>query len=336
MNSNISIKNTIGTLSNCIGNTPMIYIQSLSKITGCHIWGKAEFMNPGGSVKDRTALGIITTAEKNQTLKPGMCIIEGTAGNTGIGLAMIAASKGYKCKVVMPNNQSEEKYQILTAYNAEILKVPPCPFSDQNHFYHTARKISESEPEKYFWANQFENLANYEIHYQTTGPEIWNQLHDKIDIFCSSSGTGGSLGGISCFLKEKNKTISTVLIDPMGSGLYHYFHSKEMKSQGSSVTEGIGIMRLTENFKKALIDDALQIDDQKMISMLYHVAYNDGLLIGTSAGLNLYGAYELAKKNQNSGKNIVTLLCDSALRYQSKVFNPQWLKEKNLNATQTI
>lgn len=323
-------------IQDIVGKTPLLYLPSLSKKTGCHIYAKAEYLNPGGSVKDRTALGIIQDAETRGVLKSGMTIVEGTAGNTGIGLATIAAQRGYKCLMVLPNNQSVEKYQTLEALNVEVRKVPPCPFADQNHFYHQARRISESDPGKYFWANQFENTANFQIHYETTGPEIWQQTNQKVDFFCAAVGTGGTLAGVSKYLKEKNRNCGIVLLDPMGSGLYEYIKTGQIKSVGTSVTEGIGIMRLTENFKQAKIDQALQINDDQMITMLYYLAKHEGLLIGTSAALNVYGAYQLGLKNRNSGKNIVTILCDSALRYQSRVFNSEWLKEKKLTPADNI
>ncbi|MBL7557196.1 MAG: cysteine synthase A [Bdellovibrionaceae bacterium] len=323
-------------IQDIVGNTPLLYLPSLSKKTGCHIYAKAEYLNPGGSVKDRTALGIIKDAEARGVLKTGMTIVEGTAGNTGIGIATMAAQRGYRCLMVLPNNQSTEKYQTLEALNVEVKKVPPCPFADQNHFYHQARRISESDPQKYFWANQFENIANFQIHYETTGPEIWQQLSHKVDVFCAAVGTGGTLAGVSKYLKEKNPKSEIVLLDPMGSGLFEYINNGQIKSSGSSVTEGIGIMRLTENFKQAKVDKALQIDDQKMITMLYYLAKHEGLLIGTSAALNVYGAYQLALRYQNSGKNIVTILCDSALRYQSKVFNSEWLSEKKLTPAENL
>lgn len=312
-----------------IGNTPLVKIESLSEVTGCEIFAKAEFLNPGGSVKDRTALGIILQAEKDGRLKPGMTIVEGTAGNTGIGIALIANRRGYKAKIVMPNNQSQEKYQVLEAFGAEIIRVEPCPFANQNHFYHTARKISEENP-NHFWANQFENTANCQIHYSTTGAEIWRQTEGKIDAFISAVGTGGTIAGVSKYLKEKNKNVHVRLVDPFGSGLYSYFKTGEIQSTGSSITEGIGIMRLTENFKLAQIDSAVQVSDQDMINTLYHLAQTEALLVGTSAALNVFAAYQYALENRGKGLKIVTILCDSALRYQSKIFNTQFLREKNL------
>lgn len=319
-----------GTVSEVVGNTPLIKISSLSQLTGCEIFGKAEFLNPGGSIKDRAALGIILQAEKDGYLKPGYTIVEGTAGNTGIGIATLSAQRGYKCLIVMPNNQSAEKYKTLEALGVQLVTVDPCPFANQNHFYHTARRLAEEHPHT-FWANQFENTANYQFHYQTTGPEIWQQTRGRVDAFVCSVGTGGTLAGVSCALKEKNPLVHILLVDPMGSGLYSHFKTGQMVSTGTSFTEGIGIMRLTANYKKARVDNAVQVNDQEMISMLYHVAQHDGLLIGTSAALNVFAAYKYALQNKNKGLRIVTMLCDSALRYQSKVFNPAFLAEKSLS-----
>ncbi len=318
-----------GQLNEVIGNTPLIKIQSLSQITGCEVYGKAEFLNPGGSVKDRTALGIILDAEKRQVLKKGMSVVEGTAGNTGIGLAMVCKQRGYKCVIVMPDNQSAEKYQILKALDVELIQVKACAFSDPQHFYHRARQISETSSE-FFWANQFENTANYKIHYQTTAAEIWTQTEGQINAFVSAVGTGGTLAGISKYLKEKNNQIHIQLVDPFGSGLFSYFKTGQLASTGSSITEGIGIMRLTANFKEAQIDSAIQVSDQNMINMLYHLARHDGLLVGTSAALNVFAAYQWALQNKDKALKIVTILCDSALRYQSKIFNEAFLAEKNL------
>lgn len=318
-----------GLVNQVIGGTPLIRIQSLSKLTGCEIYGKAEYLNPGGSVKDRAALGIIEAAEADGHLKPGSTIVEGTAGNTGIGLATIAAQKAYHCIIVMPNNQSQEKYDTLKALGAEVRTVDPCPFANQNHFYHTAKRVSEETPNS-FWANQFENPANYQMHYRTTGPEIWEQTNGRVNFFVAAVGTGGTMAGVSRFLKEKNPNVRTRLVDPFGSGLYSYLKKGQLESSGSSITEGIGIMRLTENFKAAQIDDAIQVGDEAMISMLYHLAKQDGLLVGTSAALNLSGAYQTGLENRDSGQVIVSVICDSALRYQSRVFNEDFLKSKNL------
>ena len=316
-----------GTISQIIGHTPLIKIKSLSDKTGCEIYGKAEFLNPGGSVKDRTALGIIEQAEKDGLLKKGSTIVEGTAGNTGIGLATISAQKGYKCIIVMPNNQAQEKYDAIKALGVELVTVDPCPFSNDKHFYHTAKRLALETPLA-FWADQFENTANYKIHYQTTGPEIWQQTMGEINTFIAAAGTGGTIAGVSQYLKQKNKSVHIRLADPMGSGLYSHFKTGNLSSTGSSITEGIGIMRLTANFKLAQIDEAVQVTDQEMISMLYHLAKHDGLLVGPSAALNVCAAYQYALENKN--KKIVTILCDSANRYQSKILNPVFLSEKSL------
>lgn len=309
--------------------TSLLKIESLSRLTGCEIYGKAEFLHIGGSVKDRAAFGMIQSALKSGELKKGATFVEGTAGNTGIGLAVFAAQLGLKAVIVMPDNQAAEKYQTLKALGVELITVPPCPFANQAHFYHTARRIAEER--NAFWMNQFENPANHQIHFETTGPEIWEQTSGSVEAFLCASGTGGTIGGVSTFLKSKNKNIHIRLVDPMGSGLYSHFQTGEMKSSGSSITEGIGIMRVTENFKQAQIDSATQVDDQKMISMLYHLSRHDGLLVGTSSALNAYAAYEYALEHKGSGKKIVTILCDSANRYASKIFNEEFLKEKNLS-----
>lgn len=318
-----------GLLANAVGNTPLILIRSLSERTGCKIYGKAEFLNPGGSVKDRAALGIIEHAEQEGKLQAGWTIVEGTAGNTGIGLATLAAQRGYRCLVVTPNNQAQEKYDTLRALGAELLMVPPVPFANENHFYHTARRLA-SERVNCFWANQFENTANFQIHFKTTGPEIWKQVDHKIDAFISAVGTGGTMAGVSRYLKSVNPKIHTLLVDPMGSGLFSYLKTGSLAATGSSITEGIGIMRLTANFKEAQIDDAVQVNDQDMMNMLYHLAEKEGLLVGTSAALNVFAAYQWALENKGSNKTVVTILCDSATRYQSKIFNPAFLKEKNI------
>lgn len=320
---------TNGEMRAVVGGTPLIRLKSLSEWTGCEIWGKAEFLNPGGSVKDRAAKGILQEAEHDGRLRPGMRIFEGTAGNTGIGLAVLAAQSGYRCTIVMPDNQAAEKYQTLEALGVDLVKVKPVPFADPNHFYHTARRVAEGDPQG-FWANQFENTANARIHEATTGPEIWEQTQGRVKVFCAATGTGGTLAGVSRFLKSKNPGARIVLVDPEGSGLHEWFHRGEIKAQGTSITEGIGIMRLTENFKLARIDESRRVNDHAMIDMLYHLAKYEGLLVGTSAALNVRAAYELALERKGSGDVIVTILCDGALRYASKVFNPAWLAEKGL------
>lgn len=313
-----------------VGNTPLIKIKSLTEITGCEIFGKAEFLNPGGSIKDRAAKGIIEKAEQDGLLGPGGVIIEGTAGNTGIGLATLAAERGYKVIISMPETQSEEKFQTLEALGAEVRRIGSFSFDDDRHYYHQGRIIAE-EKDNGFWANQFENLANFQIHYDTTGPEIYRQTDRKIDILTLAAGTGGTIAGASTFLKEKNPNIAVMLADPEGSGLLSYLKSGEPKGEGSSVTEGIGITRITENFQQAKIDDGFRVTDKNMIDMIYHIAKNDGLLVGTSSAINLYSAYKLGMDYKNSGKRIVTIICDHGSRYQSRIFNPGWLEENNLH-----
>lgn len=317
------------TLWNKVGNTPLIYIRSLSEKSGCHIWAKAEFENPGGSIKDRAAKQIILEAEEQGILKPGATIVEGTAGNTGIGLATLGIPRGYKVIITMPNNQAKEKVQRLESLGAEVMQLKPCPFADQGHFYHQARLYSEMHS-GVFWANQFENLANYRAHFQSTGPEIWEQTQNKVDVFIASVGTGGTIGGITSYLKSRSAKIETIVADPFGSGIFSYLNSGSFQSEGGSITEGIGIMRLTANFKKAKVDRALRVADQDMINMLYHLRDQDQLKVGTSGALNLAAAYQVALENQNSGKIIVTVIGDHGDRYQSKIFSDEWLKEKNL------
>lgn len=312
-----------------VGHTPLIFIKSLSEKTGCSIWGKAEFQNPGGSVKDRAAKQIIIEAESSGALKPGATLVEGTAGNTGIGLATLAIPRGYKVVITMPNNQAQEKVELLKKLGAQVLQFPPCPFTNEAHFYHQARIYSEKNPGVY-WANQFENLANSRAHYQQTGPEIFKQTKGQINYFIASVGTGGTIGGISSYLKEQNPTIQVIVADPYGSGVLDFIQSGQFKNEGSSVTEGIGIMRLTENFKQARVDRALRVSDQEMIDMLYHLHEIDQLTVGTSAALNLVATTKIALENKNSGKTFVTILCDHGDRYRSKIFSKEWLNEKKL------
>ncbi|MEI8027396.1 MAG: cysteine synthase A [Pseudomonadota bacterium] len=318
-----------GYLGDTVGSTPLIKIKSLSKLTGCEIYGKAEFLNPGGSVKDRAALGMIRGFEQRGELKPGGTIVEGTAGNTGIGLATLAAERGYRVKIVAPNNQTEEKYTLLRALGCELTLVPPVPFRDENHFYHQAKRLAEATPGA-VWANQFENPDNGNFHFETTGPEIWTQSLEKVDIFCMSVGTGGTISGVSRYLKSKNRNIEVYAVDPDGSGIASYLERKEFVANGSSITEGIGIMRLTENFKSARVDFPLRVSDQDMIDMCHHLARNDGLVLGSSAALNLAAALKIGFKHKNSNKVIVTILCDHGSRYFTKLFNQDFLKEKNL------
>ncbi|MDJ0840728.1 MAG: cysteine synthase A [Acidobacteriota bacterium] len=319
-----------GSVWDSVGNTPLIRIHSLSEKTGCEIYGKAEFLNPGGSIKDRAAKGIIARAEAEGKLKPGGIIVEGTAGNTGIGIATLACERGYKVIISMPNNQAAEKYQMLEALGAEVRAVPPCPFANQDHFYHRARRIAEETPGA-VWADQFENTANAQFHYDTTGPEIWEQLDGKVDMLTLAAGTGGTIGGTSAFLKERNKNLHVVAADPSGSGIHDYVKQGTWTGDGGSITEGIGIKRLTANFDRAVIDDAMRVTDPEMMDMLFHVARADGLFQGTSSALNLAAAYKLGMQYKNSGKHIVTFLCDHGSRYASKVMNRAWMEEKGFN-----
>lgn len=316
-----------------VGNTPLVEIKSLSQMTGCRILAKCEFMNPGGSVKDRAAKSMIAAAEKSGALQPGGVLVEGTAGNTGIGLATFAASRGYRCIISMPDNQAQEKMAMLAALGAEVRPVKPVPFANPDHFYHRAKKIAEETPGA-FWVNQFENTANSVAHELGTGEEIWNQTEGEIDYFTCAVGTGGTIAGVSRALKKNSKRlgrdVKVVLADPHGSGLYCQFREGKMETVGSSVTEGIGIMRVTANFALAEIDEAVRIDDQSMINMLFHIARLDGLFLGTSAALNLVSAFQLAKRHQGSGKTIVTILCDHGSRYQSKLLSETWRNEKGL------
>ncbi|MBD2187449.1 cysteine synthase A [Pseudanabaena mucicola] len=311
-----------------VGNTPLIKIESLSEATGCTILGKAEFLNPGGSVKDRAALYMVLEAERTGALKAGGTIVEGTAGNTGIGLSLVANARGYRAVIVMPNNQSQEKIDLLRALGAEVELTNPVPFSNPEHFYHTAQRRSQ-ELANAFWANQFENISNSEAHYQTTAPEIWRQAGGEIDGVVMSSGTGGTIGGVTAYLKEQNPKIATYLIDPTGSGLYSYLTTGEFKAEGSSITEGIGINRATANFNRAKLDGAFRGTDQQVIEMAQYLLKHDGLFVGSSAALNVIGAVKLARK-LGKGHTIATILCDGGGRYQSRMYNPEWLAEKGL------
>jgi cysteine synthase len=313
---------------NAIGNTPLIRLNSFSDETGCEILGKAEFLNPGGSVKDRAALFIIEDAEARGVLKPGGTVVEGTAGNTGIGLAHICNAKGYKCVIVIPDTQSQEKMDALRVLGAEVRAVPAVPYKDPNNYVKLSGRIAE-ETENAIWANQFDNLANRLAHYHTTGPEIWAQTDGKIDGWVASTGTGGTYAGVALYLREKKPDIKLVLADPMGSGLYSYVKTGEIQMEGSSVTEGIGNSRVTANLEGAPIDDAIQIDDRECIRVIYQLLRQDGLFMGGSVGINVAAAVALAKQ-MGPGHTIVTILCDGGTRYQSKLYNPAWLAEKGL------
>ncbi|MCT7974331.1 cysteine synthase A [Laspinema olomoucense] len=312
-----------------VGNTPLIRLNSFSEETGCEILGKAEFLNPGGSVKDRAALFIIEDAERKGLLKPGGTIVEGTAGNTGIGLAHICNAKGYKCLIVIPETQSQEKIDILTLLGAEVRKVPAVPYSDPNNYVKLSGRLAE-EMDNAIWANQFDNLANRMAHYQTTGPEIWSQTDGKIDVWVTATGTGGTYAGVSMFLKAKNPDIKCIVADPMGSGLYSYVKTGEISPIGNSITEGIGNSRITKNMEGAPMDDAIQVHDQEAIRVLYQLLQKDGLFMGGSVGINVAAAVALAKE-MGPGHTLVTVLCDSGQRYQSRLYDRNWLASQGLS-----
>ncbi|MDF5738701.1 MULTISPECIES: cysteine synthase A [unclassified Nostoc] len=312
-----------------VGNTPLIRLNSFSEETGCEILGKAEFLNPGGSVKDRAALYIIEDAEEKGLLKPGGTVVEGTAGNTGIGLAHICNAKGYKCLIIIPDTQSQEKIDALTALGAEVRPVPAVPYKDPNNYVKLSGRVA-AELENAIWANQFDNLANRRAHYETTGPEIWTQTDGKIDAWTAATGTGGTFAGVALYLKEQNAAIKCVVADPLGSGLYSYVKTGEIKIEGNSITEGIGNGRVTANMEGALADDAIQIDDKEALRVVYQLLRKDGLLMGGSTGINVGAAVVLAKQ-LGPGHTIVTILCDSGSRYQSRIFNPEWLASKGLS-----
>jgi len=321
------------TLTDQIGNTPLIRLNHLSDQTGCEILGKAEFMNPGGSVKDRAALGIVRDAEAKGLLRPGGTIVEGTAGNTGIGLSVVGNSLGYPTIIVMPDNQSQDKVDTLRAYGADVRLVPACPFKDPGHFVHQSRRIAEelneADPGSALWANQFDNIANREFHEQTTGVEIWEQTNGEVDGFVCAVGTGGSLAGISRALKSRNAKVNIAISDPTGSALYNYFTTGELKAEGGSISEGIGTSRITENFKDTVVDTPYQIPDSESVPLVFDMIREEGICCGASTGVNVAGAVRLAK-DLGPGHVIVTLLCDSGLRYRERLFNRAFLKEKGL------
>jgi cysteine synthase A len=311
-----------------VGNTPLIRLNSFSEETGCEILGKAEFLNPGGSVKDRAALYIIEDAEEKGLLKPGGTVVEGTAGNTGIGLAHICNAKGYKCLIIIPDTQSQEKIDLLKTLGAEVRTVPAVPYRDPNNYVKVSGRLAQ-EMENAIWANQFDNLANRQAHYETTGAEIWAQTDGKIDAWVAATGTGGTYAGVAMYLKEKNPDIQCIVADPLGSGLYSYVKTGEITIEGSSITEGIGNSRITANMQGAPIDDAIQIDDQEALRIIYQLLRKDGLFMGGSVGINVGAAIALAKQ-MGPGHTIVTVLCDGGARYQSRLFNREWLAAKGL------
>jgi cysteine synthase A len=310
-----------------VGKTPLIRLNRLSEETGCEILGKAEFLNPGGSVKDRAALFIIRDAEERGLLHAGGTIVEGTAGNTGIGLALIANARGYRTIIVIPNTQSQEKMDLLRICGAELRPVPAVPYKDPNNYVKLSGRLAEEIGG--VWANQFDNVANRRAHYITTGPEIWAQTGGRIDAWVASTGTGGTLAGTAQYLKEQKPCVRVVLADPMGSGLYHYVKHGAVQAEGNSVTEGIGNGRVTKNLEGAPIDDAVRIDDATALTVLFRLLKEEGLYLGGSTGINVAAAAQLAR-DMGPGHTIVTVLCDGGDRYRSRLFNPTWLRDKGL------
>ncbi|MGA3946054.1 cysteine synthase A [Ralstonia nicotianae] len=316
--------------SGSIGNTPLIRLARLSEETGCEILGKAEFLNPGGSVKDRAALYIIRDAERRGTLRAGGTVVEGTAGNTGIGLAHLCAARGYRCVIVIPETQSPEKMDLLRALGAEVRPVPAVPYKDPNNYQKIAGHLAQ-ETANAIWANQFDNLVNRQAHYETTGPEIWRDTAGKVDAFVCATGTGGTLAGVARYLKEQNPAVRTVLADPHGSGLYSFVKTGSIQAEGSSITEGIGSTRVTANLEGTPIDDAVRIDDQTCVTMVYRLLREEGLFVGGSTGINVAAAVQLARE-LGPGHTIVTLLCDRGNLYFARLFNGAWLAQKGLVA----
>jgi cysteine synthase len=316
-----------------IGNTPLIKLKRASEETGCNILGKAEFMNPGQSVKDRAALFIIRDAIKRKKLWPGGAVVEGTAGNTGIGLALVANALGFRTVIVIPNTQSQEKKDMLRLCGAQLIEVPAVPYANPNNYVKLSGRLAEqlarTDSNGAIWANQFDNVANRDAHIETTAPEIWRQTDGKIDGFVASVGSGGTLAGVSIGLKKMNPKIRIVLADPMGSALYNYYKNGVLKSEGSSITEGIGQGRITANLEGAVIDDAYQIGDEEAVRIVFGLLEHEGLCLGGSSGINIAGAIRLAKE-MGPGHTIVTVLCDYGARYQSKLFNPEFMRSKNL------
>jgi cysteine synthase len=314
-----------------VGHTPLIKLRRLSEETGCDLLGKAEFMNPGGSVKDRAARGIVLAAERNGELAPGGTVVEGTAGNTGIGLAHVCNARGYRCVIVMPDNQSPEKYRLLETLGAEVHKVPTVPYSNPNQYQKVSQRLAARLPNA-IWANQFDNTANRQAHMETTGPEIWEQTAGRVDAFVASSGTGGTFAGVSEYLKSRRRSIRCVLADPPGSSLYEYVRSGTLKATGSgSITEGIGIGRVTANLKDAPIDDAVHIEDPETVLFVYRLLREEGLFLGSTSGINVAASVRVARE-LGPGHTIVTVLCDGGAKYQSRLFNPEWLRTKGFAA----
>jgi len=316
-----------------VGNTPLIKLRKASELTGCNILGKAEFMNPGGSVKDRAAKAIVLDAEARGLLRPGGVIVEGTAGNTGIGLALVANSLGYRTVIVIPETQSQEKKDMLRLGGADLREVPAVPYRDENNYVkfsgRLAEELAKTEANGAVWANQFDNVANRKGHYENTGPEIFEQTNGKVDAFICAVGTGGTLAGTGMALKERNPKIIISLADPLGAALHSFYTTGELSSCGGSITEGIGQGRITANLEDAPVDQSFQIPDEEALPICFDLLKEEGLCLGGSSGINVAGAIRLAQE-LGPGKTIVTILCDSGIRYQSKLFNPQFLREKGL------
>ena len=316
-----------------VGNTPLIRLHGPSEATGCEILGKAEFLNPGSSVKDRAAWWIVKDAEERGALKPGGVIVEGTAGNTGIGLALVARARGYRTVIVIPETQSQEKKDMLRLCGAELIEVPAVPFKNPDNYVHQAARLAESmaetEPNGVLYANQWDNTANRTAHVESTGPEIWAQTDGTVNGFICAVGTGGTLAGVAAFLKQKSNAIQIGLADPMGAALYHYYTQGELKAEGNSITEGIGQGRITKNLEGLAVDRPYQIPDEEAVPVVFDLLEHEGLCLGGSSGINVAGAIRLAK-DMGPGHTIVTVLCDYGTRYQSKLFNPAFLREKGL------
>jgi len=316
-------------LIDAIGNTPLIRLAHVSAETGCEIYGKAEFMNPGGSVKDRAARAIVEDAEAKGLLKSGGTLVEGTAGNTGIGFAHVCNARGYRCVIVMPDNQAPEKYQQIEMMGAEVIRVKAVPYSDPNHYQKVAMRLAADIPGA-VWGNQFDNTANRDAHERTTGPEIWAQLNGKVDAFVTSTGTGGTLAGTARYLKRVQPAVKIYLADPQGSALYEWVRNGELKATGSaSITEGIGTMRITQNLKDAPIDDAVHVTDAECVRHVFRLLREEGLYLGSTSGVNVAAAVEVARR-LGPGHTLVTVLCDTGVKYQSRLFNRKWLAEKGL------
>jgi cysteine synthase A len=313
-----------------VGNTPLIRLHALSAETGCEILAKAEFLNPGGSVKDRAALYIIADAERRGALRPGGTVVEGTAGNTGIGLAHLCNARGYRCLIVIPNTQSPEKVDLLRTLGAEVRLVPAVPYAHPDNYVKLAGRIAAELPNA-IWANQFDNVVNRQAHYETTGPEIWRDTRGRIDAFVCASGTGGTLAGVARYLKEQNAQVRIVLADPMGSALYRYVKTGKLESEGTSITEGIGSSRMTANFEGTPLDDAIRIADPECVAMVYRLLRHEGLFVGGSSGINVAAAVRLARE-LGPRHTIVTLLCDRGSLYMGRLFNREYLATKGLDA----